>query len=77
MLAEVAYLIALAKQKKHTTQNDNGTLVTGNTFVVRNESDIEKIAIEINKLRVRKNRGLRGLLHDVRRCVFNAVFQNY
>ena len=49
-----------SKTEKHTTQNDNGTLVTGNTFVVRNESDIEKIAIEINKLRVRKNRGLRG-----------------
>lgn len=48
------------KTEKHTTQNDNGTVVTGNTFVVRNDSDIEKIAVEINKLRIRKSRGLRG-----------------
>ena len=41
--------------------NSGGVLVTGNTFVVRQESDIKKIAEELNKLQQKTNRA-RGVV---------------
>ncbi|MCR1897817.1 hypothetical protein NSA47_02290 [Irregularibacter muris] len=38
--------------------SDNSTTITGNTFVIRQESDIEKVAQELDRLRKRKGRGM-------------------
>ena len=43
---------------RNAVQNDNRTTITGNTFIVRQESDIERIAQELDRLRRRKARGL-------------------
>ena len=40
--------------------SDNSTVITGNTFIIRQESDIEKVAQELDRLRTRRGRG-RGL----------------
>lgn len=38
--------------------SDNSTVITGNTFIIRQESDIEKVAQELDRLRTRRGRGL-------------------
>lgn len=38
--------------------SDNSTVITGNTFIIRQESDIEKVAQELERLRTRRRRGL-------------------
>lgn len=40
----------------HSDHSDNSTSITGNTFVIREEADIEKVAIELDRLRVRRKR---------------------
>lgn len=42
-------------------RSDGGVLITGNTFIVRQESDVKRIAEELNKLQQRTNRGM-GLM---------------
>lgn len=37
-----------------------GIMITGNTFVIREEADIQRVAVELFKLQQRESRGLRG-----------------
>ena len=51
-----------AVNNNSVTENDNGVLVTGNTFIVRGEPDIEKIARKIEERRRMQSRGRLGVV---------------
>lgn len=40
----------------HSDNSDNSTLITGNTFEIREEADIDKVAEKLDKLRKRRKR---------------------
>ncbi len=58
-LDDLKAIVAEVIEKKGN--GNSGVLITGNTFVVREEADIKKIAKELNKLQQNTNRG-RGMV---------------
>jgi hypothetical protein len=50
--------MAVVDAVKSNIQNDNHITITGNTFVIRHENDIERVAEELDRLRKRKLRGV-------------------
>lgn len=52
-----AEAVADMMPKQETGNNGGGTIITGNTFVVREEADIKKIAQELKRLDDRNSRG--------------------
>lgn len=55
--ADTGRPIARAASTAGSTSNDYSSLITGNTFYIREDKDVERIAQELEKLKRRKYRG--------------------